>query len=91
MPDSNWTRPFSAFVLGLGIGAFAGVLFAPAAGEKTRRQIRGAVKDGYGNAIDQGQKILDRANDTLDDLKERVADAADAGTEVLQKVKSAVS
>ena len=91
MAENNWPRTFSAFVLGVGLGALAGVLLAPAAGEKTRRKIRDAVQDGYGNAIDHGQEILDRASDTLDDLRERVADAADAGTKVLQQVKSAVS
>ncbi len=40
------------FLVGLGLGIAAGVLFAPASGEQTRRELRGRVDE----AVDTGRR-----------------------------------
>lgn len=91
MADTHWRDTAAAFVVGLGVGALVGILLAPASGERTRKRLRGAIESGYEEAVSKGQKLVDSAADALDDLRERVGDAADAGQKVMQQVKSAVS
>lgn len=91
MASNTWQRTFSAFVIGAGVGAFVGVLFAPKSGYRTREQLAGAIRDGYDGAVAEGQDFVRRANQTIDDLKERVEDATDAGQQAFRQAKSTVS
>jgi gas vesicle protein len=73
----------SNFLLGLGIGITAGVLFAPMAGDKARKQIAERASDGTDYLFKQGQQVRDTAADlvekgksALQDQKDRLANAA---------------
>ena len=91
MASNSWQQTLSAFVIGAGVGAFMGVLFAPKSGARTRKELAGAVKDGYDGAVAGGQEFARRANETIDDLRERAEDAAEAGQKAYRQAKSNVS
>lgn len=65
MDDS---KGLSYFLLGLGIGVAAGMVFAPASGEETRGRIRSRAQEG-------GHYLRRRS----EDLRESAADLVDRG------------
>lgn len=83
MEDSN---KFSYFLLGLGIGVAAGLLFAPQSGEETRGMIRSKADEGKdylrsrGEELrDQAEELADRGRSALQRQKDQLAAAVDAG------------
>ena len=64
-------------LLGVGIGALLGILFAPAKGTKTRRRI-----------MDKGQNYVDDLKEKFDDLYQDVSDKYDR---FLEEAKSTVA
>ncbi len=70
---------------GLGLGALAGILFAPKAGCETRKAIAAGVDDGLKRAASFGREARRRVSNTLKSgtkflarKKERVGAATDA-------------
>ncbi len=53
MSNNNGGDVFSSFLLGGIIGAAIGILFAPAAGKKTRRQVEDWIDDTRETTIDK--------------------------------------
>ena len=51
------TESFFGFVAGAALGALAGILFAPATGEETRKKIMDAAAEGYDQAK-EGAEVL---------------------------------
>lgn len=64
-------------LLGVGIGALLGILFAPAKGTKTRRRI-----------MDKGQSYTDGLKDKFDELYQDVSDKYDS---FLEEANTAVN
>ncbi len=91
MSARNWQGTALGVVIGMGIGVALGILLAPKSGQETREQIAGAVKEGLDEAIATGQDIAQRAQDTVDDARERVKEATEAGQEAYRKAKSTVA
>jgi gas vesicle protein len=91
MAGNGWQKYTSAFLIGLGVGAGLGVLLAPKSGKDTRDAIAGAVKDGVDGVVAQGNKLGRRAQETLEDAKEHVRDAAEAGGKAYREAKTASS
>ena len=82
MAANNWRRIASTFFIGAAVGAGMAFLFAPKSGEKTREEIRGAVKDSIDGATAQGNKLGRHIQKTYDDVKDpprEVVDAAERG------------
>ena len=84
----RWTESISAFVVGLGVGAALGVLFAPRSGDDKREYIRSSAKDGVDRAVAAGQKLTRRAQEGIDDLKGRVQQAAEVGERAYREAKN---
>ncbi len=66
------------FLLGLGFGVAAGLLFAPAPGEETRRELRaraddaiGAGRQKYGEVLEKGRR---KAGEIGREVSERTYD-----------------
>lgn len=76
----NASSKFSFFLVGLGIGALLGILFAPKSGEETR--------DFLSSKADEGR---DYAQRKARELRERADDLLQRGKDVVSKQKEAIS
>jgi gas vesicle protein len=81
--DSN---KLSYFFLGMGIGVAVGILFAPKAGEETRRMIRekadegrGYVKNRAGEVRTQAGDMVDRGKGVIHKQRDQLSAAVEAG------------
>jgi gas vesicle protein len=63
------------FLVGLGVGALVGILFAPKSGEDTREYLAKKADEGKDYAQRKAKELRERA----DDLIERSKDAATRG------------
>jgi gas vesicle protein len=84
----KWTESISAFVVGLGVGAALGVLFAPRSGDDTREYILESAKDGVDGAVAAGQKLIQRAQQGIDEAKVRVREAKEVGEQAFREAKN---
>ena|SRR5438477_11837030 len=83
---------FLWFLAGLGIGALAGVLYAPRPGDETREAIRSRAEEGREfmrerarQARDQASGWVDRGRDTLNQQKEQFRSAYEAGRQAYRE------
>ena len=77
---------FVWFLAGLGLGALAGVLYAPRSGSETREVLRARAEEGRDyvrsrarEAREQASEWADRGRDTLNQQKEQFRSAYEAG------------
>jgi gas vesicle protein len=91
MAGRKWQGTASGVLIGLGVGVGIGILLVPKSGKETREQIADTVKDGLDEAIAQGQNLTRRAQQTADDARERIQDAAEAGEQAYRDAKSIAS
>jgi gas vesicle protein len=89
--QSKWGYPIVALCIGLGIGALAGVLLAPQSGEETRDDIIGGVTDRMEEARARTAKAARGARRFVNETKERIDDAVEAGTDAYREAKRAAS
>ncbi len=80
----NFTRDsFISYIpgllVGLGIGAVLGILFAPRSGGDTRDLITGKVRTGLDQARNKGAELSRRAQQALHREKEQISEAIEAG------------
>jgi len=87
--DSN---SFLWFLAGLGIGALAGVLYAPRSGDETREVIRSRADEGREyvrhrarKAREQAGDWVDRGREVLNQQKEQFRSAYEAGRQAYQE------
>jgi gas vesicle protein len=85
MSDSN-SNSFLWFLAGLGVGAVAGVLYAPRSGNETREALLSKAEEGREymrhraqNARSQASELVDRGRDMLNQQKDQFRAAYDAG------------
>jgi gas vesicle protein len=83
---------FAWFLAGLGIGAIVGVLYAPKSGEETRESLRRSAEDGREfvvtrarQAKEQASEWVDRGRDVLNQQKETLAQAVQAGKQAYRE------
>jgi len=87
--DSN---SFGWFLAGLGLGALAGVLYAPRSGSETRDVLRARAEEGRDymrnrarEARDQASQWADRGRDVVNTQKEQFRAAYEAGRQAYQE------
>lgn len=85
----------SYFLVGLGIGALMGILFAPKSGEETREELTRRAEQGREFAQrkakelrERADDILERSQDVVSTQRERISNVIDAGKEAYQREKS---
>jgi gas vesicle protein len=81
---ANSNLPY--FLLGLGVGAVSGILFAPKAGDETREELRQRVGEGReylkrrgGEWRHQAEHVMDRGREVVHGQREHLSAALDAG------------
>jgi gas vesicle protein len=94
MADNTGSK-ISYFLVGLGIGALVGILFAPKSGEETREYLSKKADLGKEYAQRKAQELRERADDLVERgkqvaarQKESISAAVDAGREAYQREKS---
>lgn len=85
----------SYFMVGLGIGALIGILFAPKSGEETREYLSQKADEGREYAQRKAREIRERAEDLIERGKdvatrqrESITAAVEAGREAYQREKA---
>ncbi len=85
----------SYFLVGLGIGAVVGILFAPKSGDETRELLAKKADEGRDYAQKKARELRERAEDLLERSKEvatrhkdSLSAAVEAGREAYQREKS---
>ncbi len=91
----NTGSKVSYFLVGLGIGALIGMLFAPKSGEETREYLSKKAEEGKEYAQRKARELRERADDLIERSKEvatrqkeSVAAAVEAGREAYQREKA---
>ena len=94
MGDSTGSK-VSYFMVGLGIGALVGILFAPKSGEETREYLTQRAEEGREYAQRKARELRERAEEMVErgkqvaaKQKESISAAVDAGREAYQREKS---
>jgi gas vesicle protein len=92
MSEDNGGSKISVFLVGLGIGALVGILFAPKSGEDTREYLAGKADEGRDYAQRKARELRERAEDLLerskeimDRQKEALAEAVEAGKDTYKR------
>ena len=94
MPDNVGSK-ISFFLVGLGIGALVGILFAPKSGEETREYLSQKADEGREYAQRKARELRERAEDLVERSKqaaarqkESLSAAVDAGRDAYQREKA---
>ena len=77
MSDTAGSR-VSFFLVGLGIGALLGILFAPKSGEETRDYLSSKADEGREYAQRKARELRERAEDLIERSKEIMSKQKDA-------------
>lgn len=92
MAENSAASKVSYFLVGLGIGALVGVLFAPKSGEETREFLTQRAEEGKLYAQRKARELRDRADDLVErgkqvaaKQKDSIAAAVDAGRDAYQR------
>src|ERR1700720_3502928 len=95
MAENNVGSKISFFLVGLGIGALVGILFAPKSGEETREYLSQKADEGREYAQRKARELRERAEDLVERSKtvasrqkESISAAVDAGREAYQREKA---
>ena len=93
--SDNVGSKISFFLVGLGIGALVGILFAPKSGEETREFLSQKADEGREYAQRKARELRDRAEDLVERSKnaavrqkESISAAVDAGREAYEREKT---
>jgi gas vesicle protein len=76
--SDNVGSKVSFFLVGLGIGALIGILFAPKSGEETRDYLASKAEEGRDYAQKKARELRERAEDLIERSKEILAKQKDA-------------
>ena len=90
--SDNIGSKVSVFVVGLGIGALIGILFAPKSGEETREYLSNKADEGREYAQkkarelrERAEDLIERSKDVMSRQKEAISSAVEAGKETYKR------
>jgi gas vesicle protein len=93
--SDNAGSKISFFLVGLGIGALVGILFAPKSGEETREFLAQKADEGREYAQRKAKELRERAEDLVERSKqvtsrqkESLSAAVEAGREAYNREKA---
>ena len=82
---------FGYFLLGLGIGVAAGILWAPKAGEETRQLIADKAGEGADYLKSRAQEGTEYVRNRAEDIKQSASDLYEKGRSSVQKQRDTLS
>ena len=82
----------SFFIVGLGVGALIGILFAPKSGKETREYLSNKAEEGKEYAQrkarelrERAEDLIERSNEIMSRQKDAVSSAVEAGKETYRR------
>lgn len=87
MSRDNISGTVFTFIVGVGVGAAAALLFAPKAGEDLRSDIAEGVSDGIDQLRSTTKDIKRRGQKLVNLVKDEAADAIEAATDAFNHAK----
>jgi gas vesicle protein len=92
MSENNSSNSFVWFLAGMGLGALAGVLYAPRSGSETRDVLRARAEEGRDyvrtrarEARGQASEWVDRGREVVNQQKDQFRAAYEAGRQAYQE------
>jgi gas vesicle protein len=92
MSENNGGNGLVWFLAGLGLGALAGVLYAPRSGSETREALRARAEEGReymrsraNEARSQAAEWVDRGREVVNQQKDQFRAAYEAGRQAYQE------
>lgn len=82
---------FGYFLLGLGIGVAAGILWAPRSGEETRQYLADRAGEGADYLKARAQEGTDYVRQRSDDLKQSASDLYEKGRTTVSRHKDTLN
>jgi gas vesicle protein len=93
--SENSGNKVSYFLVGMGIGALLGILFAPKSGDETRELLTRRADEGKDFAQrkarelrERADELVERGRDAVDSRREEITDAIEAGKQAYRTAKS---
>ncbi len=93
--SDNAGSKISYFLVGMGIGALIGILFAPKSGEETREYLSQKAEEGKEYAQKKARELRERADEVIERgkqvagrQKDQISAAVEAGREAYLREKS---
>jgi gas vesicle protein len=91
MADQGYGNKVVWFMAGIAIGATVALLYAPATGEETRRQLSKRAQEGRDALTDSGGDLLERGRDMYErgrKLADEAADMFERGRKIVDSTAS---
>jgi gas vesicle protein len=76
------------FLVGLGVGALVGILFAPKSGEETRDFLSKKADEGRDFAQRKAKELRERADDLIERSKDSISAAVEGAREAYRREAS---
>jgi gas vesicle protein len=83
--DNSNISGFAWFLAGLGVGALAGILYAPKSGRETRDDLASSAREGTEYLRNRGKQVAEQVGTIVDKSKEQVGEYVDRGREVVDR------
>ncbi len=91
MADQDYGSKVVWFMAGIAVGATVALLYAPASGEDTRRQIARKAQKGRDALADSGSDLIDRGREMYErgrKLPDEAADMFERGRKIVESTAS---
>jgi gas vesicle protein len=85
MSEESRINGFAWFLAGLGIGALAGILYAPKSGRETREDLANSAREGTEYLRHRGKQVAEHVSGIVDKSREQVGEYVDRGREVVDR------
>jgi gas vesicle protein len=88
MSEEKQGSGFAWFLLGLGVGAAVGILYAPKAGTETRDDLRQQARESGEYIKQKSRAAADQVSDMIETGKGRLNDYVDKGKDAIERGRS---
>jgi|SRR5579862_6227045 len=85
MAEDSRINGFAWFLAGLGVGALAGILYAPKSGRETRDDLANSAREGTEYLRNRSRQVAEQMGTIVDRGKEQVGDYVDRGREAVDR------
>ncbi len=91
MTEDSRGQGLALFVAGLGIGAMAGILYAPKSGRETREEIAHGAREGTEYLRTRTKQAVEQVDTLVDKGKEQVGDYVERGMSLVDDQSNRVT